>query len=291
MLRIDDKCIGSAFIGFGVLLAETLVVSSPRARLMFERPSSKHERFFAAFSMFYEASLRRVGLRFSASNTMACIEEKIMIMAKRKAPPSIFLTTLFSMIIVSFPNTLALSLGFTRPHSSTFQLSNYISRRRISSSHNRQQRTTLSMDINDGGTVPGEAPLCDLQTFLRMCDLVDSGGQAKIAIQNSKCLLNGTIEVRRSKKLFHGDKVTFGSTVDLDVSTEVKKKGYLFKPKVKKLKPLPKVDDEGNLEFGGRYRSEEWRAERKVKKADRKKKNTTAKLPLGSARDKNEWLR
>jgi hypothetical protein len=72
-------------------------------------------------------------------------------------------------------------------------------------------------------------------------------------------------------------KVTFGSTVDLDVSTEVKKKGYVFKPKVKKPKPLPKVDDEGNLEFGGRYRSEEWRAERKVKKADRKTKNRESK--------------
>ena len=112
---------------------------------------------------------------------------------------------------------------------------------------------------------------------LRMCDLVDSGGQAKVAIQNSKCLLNGNIEVRRSKKLFHGDKVSLGSTIDLDVSAEVKKKGYIFQPKVKKVKPLAKVDVDGNLEFGGRYRSEEWRAERKVKKADRKTKNHKSK--------------
>ena len=110
-----------------------------------------------------------------------------------------------------------------------------------------------------------------------MCGLVDSGGQAKVAIQNSKCLLNGNIEVRRSKKLFHGDKVSFGSTIDLDVSTEVKKKGYIFQPKVKKVKPLAKADADGNLEFGGRYRSEEWRAERKEKKADRKTKNHKSK--------------
>jgi hypothetical protein len=34
------------------------------------------------------------------------------------------------------------------------------------------------------------------------------------------------------------------------------------------------VDAEGNLEFGGRYRSEEWRAERKLKKAKHKEKNS-----------------
>lgn len=118
-------------------------------------------------------------------------------------------------------------------------------------------------------------PLCDLQTLLRMCDLVDSGGAAKTAIQNSKCQLNGTVETRRSKKLFPGDKVSFGSVVDLDVATEVNKRGYVYKPKVKKVKPLAKIDADGNLEFGGRFRSDEWRAERKQKKADRKTKKHT----------------
>ena len=118
-----------------------------------------------------------------------------------------------------------------------------------------------------------QTPLCDLQTFLRLCDLVQSGGEAKTVIQNSECLLNGEVETRRGKKLFPGDKVSFGNVEDLDVATEVKKKGYVYKPKVKKVKPLPKVDEDGNLEFGGRYRSEEWRAERLLKKADRKRKN------------------
>ena len=121
-------------------------------------------------------------------------------------------------------------------------------------------------------------PLCDLQTFLRLCNLVDSGGAAKTAIQNSQCLLNDNIETRRSKKLFPGDTVTFGNVAkNLDVETEVKKKGYIYKPKVKKVKPLPKVDAGGNLEFGGRHRSEEWRAERKLKKAERKAQNKQSK--------------
>lgn len=118
-----------------------------------------------------------------------------------------------------------------------------------------------------------QTPLCDLQTFLRLTNLVSGGGQAKIAIQSSKCLLNGVIETRRAKKLFPGDKVTFGLAIELDVEAEVNKKGYVYKPKVKKVKPLARVDFEGNLEFGGRHRSDEWRKERKAKKAERKSKN------------------
>ena len=133
--------------------------------------------------------------------------------------------------------------------------------------------TTLQTSNNDdNGTIP-QTPLCDLQTFLRLCNLVESGGEAKNVIQNSQCLLNDVVETRRSKKLFPGDTVTFGDVTNLDVATEVKKKGYVYKPKVKKVKPLPRVDADGNLEFGGRYRSEEWRAERKSKKEERKRRN------------------
>jgi len=107
-----------------------------------------------------------------------------------------------------------------------------------------------------------------------MTNLVESGGDAKFAIQNSKCQLNNTVETRRSKKLFPGDTVTFGQ-VTKDVATEVKAKGYVYTPKVKKVKPLATMDADGNLEFGGRYRSEEWRAARKLKKAKPERKKTT----------------
>lgn len=137
------------------------------------------------------------------------------------------------------------------------------------------QATTNSIDNNDDETTISQTPLCDLQTFLRLLNLVESGGEAKQVIQNSQCLLNDIVETRRAKKLFPGDTVTFGDVQNLDVATEVQKKGYIYKPKIKKVKPAPKVDEDGNLEFGGRYRSEEWRAERKLKKGDRKRKNQT----------------
>eukprot|EP00560_Eucampia_antarctica_P008941 CAMPEP_0197826290 /NCGR_PEP_ID=MMETSP1437-20131217/3271_1 /TAXON_ID=49252 ORGANISM="Eucampia antarctica, Strain CCMP1452" /NCGR_SAMPLE_ID=MMETSP1437 /ASSEMBLY_ACC=CAM_ASM_001096 /LENGTH=221 /DNA_ID=CAMNT_0043426669 /DNA_START=112 /DNA_END=777 /DNA_ORIENTATION=+ len=119
-------------------------------------------------------------------------------------------------------------------------------------------------------------PICDLQTFLKLCGLVKSGAEAKHAIQSDQCYLNGEVETRRAKKLFSGDEVSFVSTNDVlitkDVSDEVQKKGYVYKKKEKKVKPSARVIDAyGTLEFGGRHRSEEWRAERKLKKADRKR--------------------
>jgi len=122
-------------------------------------------------------------------------------------------------------------------------------------------------------------PLIDLQTFLKLTNLVESGGQAKSVIQGGKVIMNGLVETRRSKKLFVGDEVTYNNKT-LDVRNEVGKKGYVFKKKVKKVKPQPKIDGDGNLEFGGRHRSEEWRTERKQRKAERKAKNAGGNMPL-----------
>jgi ribosome-associated protein len=115
--------------------------------------------------------------------------------------------------------------------------------------------------------------LCDLQTFLRFATTIQSGGEAKAAIQGGQCFLNGQVETRRAKKLYKGDEVFFDG-VSLDVLDEVLKNGYKYTPKKKKVKPVAKIDENGKLEFGGRYRSEEWRAERKEKKAERKRNNS-----------------
>ena len=48
-----------------------------------------------------------------------------------------------------------------------------------------------------------------LDQFLKLCDFVSSGGEAKLVIAEELVKLNGEIETRRGKKLFKGDKVEF----------------------------------------------------------------------------------
>lgn len=132
----------------------------------------------------------------------------------------------------------------------------------------------LSLSSLPSEEIETETPLCDLQTFLKLTDQVESGGQAKSLIQNNGVLLNGRIESRRAKKLYTGDTVALlSAAVVLDVSSEVKNKGYVYKVKTKKAKPVARIDEDGNKEFGGRFRSEDWRKERKAKKEERKVKN------------------
>ncbi len=49
-----------------------------------------------------------------------------------------------------------------------------------------------------------------LDSFLKWQNLVETGGQAKLLIQNGEVRVNGKIETRRGRKLVNGDKVTFG---------------------------------------------------------------------------------
>lgn len=118
--------------------------------------------------------------------------------------------------------------------------------------------------------------LCDLQTLLRLTGASDTGGSAKLAIQSGACRLNGTVETRRAKKLFAGDVVSFRGE-KYSVDQVVLDKNYAYKTKEKKIKPEARVDEFGNKEFGGRFRSDEWRAERKQKKSERKKSNAASK--------------
>jgi len=96
---------------------------------------------------------------------------------------------------------------------------------------------------------PSKPILCELQTFLKLCELAESGGAAKFAIQDGQSSLNGAIETRRAKKLFEGDIVSFeGST--RSVSDVVRGRGYVYKIKAKKPRKVAKVDANGNPEFG-----------------------------------------
>jgi len=55
-----------------------------------------------------------------------------------------------------------------------------------------------------------------LDQFLKLANLVRSGGEAKHLIQGGQVLLNGVVETHRSRKIGPGDQVTLG-----DVPVEV----------------------------------------------------------------------
>ncbi len=50
----------------------------------------------------------------------------------------------------------------------------------------------------------------ELDQFLKLAEVTQSGGQAKHLIQSGAVLVNGIIETRRGKKLRPGDRVLVG---------------------------------------------------------------------------------
>ena len=72
-------------------------------------------------------------------------------------------------------------------------------------------KNTLDIQNNSGirnntaQYAPGE--VIDLQDFLKLAGLVDTGGEAKFLIQTGEVRLNGEVETRRRKKIRRGDRV------------------------------------------------------------------------------------
>ena len=57
-----------------------------------------------------------------------------------------------------------------------------------------------------------------LDSFMKWQNLVETGGHAKLLIQNGEVRVNGKIETRRGRKLVNGDKVTFkGKTLTVEI--------------------------------------------------------------------------
>lgn len=54
-------------------------------------------------------------------------------------------------------------------------------------------------------------PFIKLDSFLKAENAVGSGGEAKIMIADGHVRVNGEVELRRGRKLYPGDRVTFGS--------------------------------------------------------------------------------
>ena len=49
-----------------------------------------------------------------------------------------------------------------------------------------------------------------LGQFLKLADLIDSGGEAKVAIASGDVTVNGEVDLRRGRQLHPGDVVTVG---------------------------------------------------------------------------------
>ncbi len=62
-----------------------------------------------------------------------------------------------------------------------------------------------------------QAPFIKLDQFLKWKGIAQTGGEAKLMIQNGEVCVNGEVETRRGKKLRTGDRVTFSSQ-DYDVN-------------------------------------------------------------------------
>jgi ribosome-associated protein len=52
-----------------------------------------------------------------------------------------------------------------------------------------------------------ETEYIKLDSFLKGVNAVSSGGEAKLLITDGKVLVNGSVEVRRGRKLYPGDRV------------------------------------------------------------------------------------
>lgn len=61
-------------------------------------------------------------------------------------------------------------------------------------------------------TVKIDTPFIKLQDLLKLCGLCDTGGMAKIVVQNGEVSVNGEVCTMRGKKLRTGDSVVFENT-------------------------------------------------------------------------------
>lgn len=56
-------------------------------------------------------------------------------------------------------------------------------------------------------------PFIELHKLIKLLDLVDTGGQAKMLIDNGHVYRNGQIETRKRAKITKGEKITIGDVI------------------------------------------------------------------------------
>jgi ribosome-associated protein len=58
--------------------------------------------------------------------------------------------------------------------------------------------------------VPIDGDMIRLGQFLKLADLIDTGGEAKLVIAAGEVSVNGEVDVRRGRQLRRGDVVSIG---------------------------------------------------------------------------------
>lgn len=66
------------------------------------------------------------------------------------------------------------------------------------------------MENNGVITMKIETEFIRLDAFLKLCGAFETGGQAKVAIQDGQVLVNGEVCRMRGKKMRTGDTAAFG---------------------------------------------------------------------------------
>lgn len=56
-------------------------------------------------------------------------------------------------------------------------------------------------------------PFIELHKLIKLLDLVDTGGQAKILIENAQVFRNGEVETRKRAKITKGETIKIGDVV------------------------------------------------------------------------------
>lgn len=84
----------------------------------------------------------------------------------------------------------------------------------------RKLTITDSESTNTGGESTNlDSESIKLDQFLKIKGVVDTGGQAKLLIQDGEVKVNGKVETRRGRKLIQGDRVaTFGEIFQVDLT-------------------------------------------------------------------------
>jgi ribosome-associated protein len=69
------------------------------------------------------------------------------------------------------------------------------------------------------GTREMDAETIKLDQFLKLMGVVQTGGEAKLLIQNGDVKVNGSVEIRRGRKLVEGDRISvLGDTLTVEAT-------------------------------------------------------------------------